>query len=281
MDFLSYIKTWLECFIKHKNSESYINENHLQCYIVNRILSDEKFKKWTLCINKKITGIYQIKAGQNKDVQWDSDQHSQYYISPDLSFDNENGCQKILVELKVIRPDELGNNSNCYPFIYSSGINIDDDLLCYNYLKGSNYPKRNNDTETKAIFAVDSKKYLTYFQEGQIWADIVRLLSIKEQSPDYACSELYLVGIIKNPNKGNTTKQFSDENSVKDKLETIIKYLQEQTNIKVFAGFDQKKVKGRVWAYYLKSPIRSQIIIHVIWDHKFPNWIGYLLNLNE
>jgi len=172
-----------------------INEKILQWYLSVKLRKDS-----IRVYEQPNIKIIQCSYGHLPTTGWNNPKPIECNIKPDLIIKDEDDTLQIF-ELKVIKYDELSRSKNiAYKYIYSCQYyhSIASDVLIYSNINHSD-KLDNKYIEAKPIMIVRPKfRFLTFFHEGQIWNDLIRLLSIKQQAPEYKDSKLYMAGLIKN-----------------------------------------------------------------------------------
>lgn len=193
-----------------------------------------------------------------------------------------------IFELKVIKYDELSNSKNItYKYIYSCKDyhSIASNVLIYSNINHSD-KLDNKYIEAKPIMIVRPKfRFLTFFHEGQIWNDLIRLLSIKQQAskPEYKNSKLYMAGLIKNYVNNKLCFHFKTqiERKIIDILSYIILHAKLTSGpVRVLNYFKRSKTNKKIEVRAVEANLPCNISFD-IWlsFNRSKSWIGYVISI--
>ncbi len=206
---------------------------------------------------------------KNDNIDWLTTIKAEYLegIKVDLFIENEkNKNNSALIELKVI---DTKNNEHC-KFIFG----LENFIEKFRGVPDPTNLKRLCET-TKPVYEFKKHNFLTFFHEGQIWNDIVRLLAVKEQFDVESDPDLFLVGIIEKKQRlanNPKVKQY-----VENKLKDIIAYLKKNKVNNEYRVINADTNFSSVWMYYAETDFEADI--EVIDIPKNNDWIGYVIQI--
>ena len=188
----------------------------------------------------------------------------------------EHGAIKALIELKYINKHEINNSSGktCYNFLLAKSDIIE---------SKDHTPKNKQDLKAPPIIEKNGKKFLTFFQEGQIWWDIVKLLSLKEQhSQDTQHAQLYSLGFMQRNHIELRCYINVIEYFILGRIKKIIDILKEnyQDQYRVIASFKARndKYDSKIWIDYTSLNFTEEIDVFSV-SSGVNNFVAYIIKI--
>ncbi len=283
-DFTKSLEEGVKNFLDLLDGPYDTKETCLQCYLSSFLLMKKFEIKQEKCflLDQNVASLDRKKLEIGQLLPNDEEKNIfKKKIRIDLMISNAN----TLLELKVVKYDEL-KQIHCYPYVYRNG-NISDYCFDIKVIQNSinNNKSLARNPDIKPIFKYNGQQYLTFFHEGQIWYDLIKLLAIKQQKTDYNKYKIYLAGIIKNykhnSDYSNNKSYFNEESEVRCKLKNLLYYLSDQNNEQVSILHYFKKKQEVLEIRKITVSISNLSFEIKVFPNQSNTWYGYYIDIKN